>query len=70
MLTAIDQVPNPAENTPSRRTADDKVELLRSKVPDGLAGVIDLYHHAAGAALVAAVVRPGGAVASAQIGAF
>jgi NADPH:quinone reductase-like Zn-dependent oxidoreductase len=45
-------------------TTDDEVELLRSKARDGLAGVIDLFHDAAGAAPFAAVVRPGGAVVS------
>lgn len=45
-------------------TTDDEVELLRSKASDGLAGVIDLFHDAAGAAPFAAVVRPGGVVVS------
>jgi NADPH2:quinone reductase len=45
-------------------TTDDEVALLRSKAPDALAGVIDLFHDAAGAAPFAAVVRDGGAVVS------
>ena len=45
-------------------TTDDEVELLRSKAPDGLAGIIDLFHDAAGAAPFAALVRPGGVIAS------
>jgi NADPH:quinone reductase-like Zn-dependent oxidoreductase len=45
-------------------TSNDEVELLRAKAPDGLAGVIDLFHDAAGAAPFAALVRPGGVVAS------
>jgi NADPH:quinone reductase-like Zn-dependent oxidoreductase len=45
-------------------TTDDEVELLRSKAPDGVAGVIDLFHDAAGSARFAALVRPGGVIAS------
>lgn len=45
-------------------TTDDEVELLRSKAPDDLAGIIDLFHDAAGAARFAVLVRPGGVITS------
>ena len=45
-------------------TAGDIATQLRQKYPDGLAGVIDLYHDAQGAAALASVIRPGGRVVS------
>ena len=45
-------------------TAGDIATQLRQKYPDGLAGVIDLYNDAQGAAALASVVRPGGRVVS------
>jgi NADPH:quinone reductase-like Zn-dependent oxidoreductase len=45
-------------------TSGNVIGQLRELAPDGLAGVIDLFHDAAGAAPHAAVVRPGGRVVS------
>lgn len=45
-------------------TAGDIVEQLLAREPGGVAGIIDLYHDAQGAAPLAAAVRPGGHIAS------
>ena len=45
-------------------TAGDVASQLQEKHPEGLAGVIDLYNDAQGAAALASVVRPGGRVVS------
>jgi NADPH:quinone reductase-like Zn-dependent oxidoreductase len=45
-------------------TAGDIATQLREKYPDGLAGIVDLYNDAQGAAALASVVRPGGRVVS------
>jgi NADPH:quinone reductase-like Zn-dependent oxidoreductase len=45
-------------------TTSEPLEQLRSKAPDGLAGIIDLYNDAQGAAPYASVVRPGGRIVS------
>jgi NADPH:quinone reductase-like Zn-dependent oxidoreductase len=45
-------------------TAGDVVSQLQEKHPEGLAGVIDLFNDAQGAAALAAIVRPGGRVVS------
>lgn len=45
-------------------TTGDVVEQLRSKRPDGYAGIIDLFNDADGAARLASLVRPGGRVVS------
>lgn len=41
-------------------TSGDVVDELRSRYPAGLAGIVDLYHDAAGLAPFAATVRPDG----------
>ena len=45
-------------------TAGDTLEQLRALAPEGLVGIIDLFHDAGGAAQLAAAVRPGGRVLS------
>jgi NADPH:quinone reductase-like Zn-dependent oxidoreductase len=45
--------------------AGDVAEQLLAAHPDGVAGVIDLFHDAQGAAELAAAVRPGGRIAGA-----
>jgi NADPH:quinone reductase-like Zn-dependent oxidoreductase len=45
-------------------TAGDIASQLRQQYPDGLAGIVDLYNDAQGAASLASVVRPGGRVVS------
>ncbi len=45
-------------------TAGDVVEELRAKAPDGLAGIIDMFHDAQGAVPLAAVVKAGGRIVS------
>ena len=45
-------------------TVGDIADQLRALAPDGLAAVADLFHDAAGAASLAGLVRPGGAIAS------
>jgi NADPH2:quinone reductase len=45
-------------------TTGDVASQLREKQPDGLAGVVDLYNDAQGAAALASVVRPGGRIVS------
>ena len=45
-------------------TAGDVSEALRSKAPDGLAGIIDVFHDAQGLLALAPTVRAGGVIAS------
>jgi NADPH:quinone reductase-like Zn-dependent oxidoreductase len=45
-------------------TAGDVTEALRSKAPDGLAGIIDVFHDAQGLLALAPSVRAGGVIAS------
>ena len=45
-------------------TAGDVLEQLRERYPDGLAGLIDLFNDAQGAAALASAVRDGGRVVS------
>jgi NADPH2:quinone reductase len=43
-------------------TAGDLTEQLRAKVPDGLAGIIDVFHDAKGLLALVPAVRPGGRI--------
>ncbi len=45
-------------------TAGDVSEALRSKAPEGLAGIIDVFHDAQGLLALAPTVRAGGVIAS------
>jgi NADPH2:quinone reductase len=45
-------------------TSTDTVLQLRASVPDGIDGIIDLFHDAQGAASLAAAIKPGGRVVS------
>ena len=45
-------------------TTADPLEQLRSKAPNGLAGIVDLFHDVQGATPYALVVRPGGRIVS------
>jgi NADPH:quinone reductase len=44
--------------------ADDVIEELRARAPDGLTGIIDVFHDAEALAPYASLVRPGGRVVS------
>jgi NADPH:quinone reductase-like Zn-dependent oxidoreductase len=45
-------------------TTGDTLVQLRALAPEGVAGIIDVFHDAAGAAALAAAVRDGGAIVS------
>jgi NADPH2:quinone reductase len=45
-------------------TSTDTLEGLRASAPDGVDGIIDLFHDAQGAASLAAAIKPGGRLVS------